>query len=185
MGVMGLVLTACPPPCEYSLIDHGTLSEEAISCSPYIDGQSYNFIHSEGHEISFLTRRVRELQNQYWDECMEVKSESDVSTLTPDYPLFSFDVAIHKSDTARYECLISVGGSRFWYPPTIQMDFGHTYHDSIQIGNTWHREVYKLGNTRNDRISDGQIIADSIYYNTKSGILKILMSNEEYYDISN
>lgn len=181
---MVLVLTGCPPNCDYRLIEYGSLNDEAISSSPYIDGQTYSFIHSGGHKISFLASRIREMQTAHYDECTEVHSESDLSTLTPDYPIFSCNVGIHKTDTARYECLIWTGSSSFWLPFTIQIDFGHTYFDSLQIGPNWYREVYKIGNNWRDGIPKGQILADSIYYNTSNGILKILMSNGEYYEIS-
>ncbi len=185
LGLIALILTGCPPLCEYKLIEYGTLSDEAINCSPYLDGQSYSFIHSEGQEVSFLASRTREMQTDYYDECTEVRSESDLSILTPDYPIFSCNVGIRKSDTTQYSCLIWAGGSSFWLPFTIQIDFGHTYFDSIQIGQNWYREVYKIGNNWRDGIPEGQILADSIYYNTSHGILKILMSNREFYEISN
>jgi len=184
LAVMGTVLTGCPPPCEYMLIEYGSLSEEAISCSPYNDGQSYSFIHSGGHKVSFLANRTREMRTEYYGECTEVRSESDLSTLTPDYPIFSFNVGIHKNDTTQYSCLIWVGSSSFWFPPTSLMDHGHTYYDSIQMDQNLYREVYKMGNNWKDEIPEGQILADSIYYNTSYGILKILMSNGEFYEIS-
>ncbi|MDF1574885.1 MAG: hypothetical protein P1P86_06790 [Bacteroidales bacterium] len=183
-ATMGTVLTACPPPCDYHLIDFGSLSEEAISSSPYIDGQTYSFLHSEGYKISFYASRSREKQSDYYDECTEVRRESDLSTLTPDYPIFPCNIGIHKTDTARYECLIWAGGSSFWLPCTMEIDLGHSYFDSIQIGQNWYREVYKMGNNWRDGIPEGQILADSIFYNTAFGILKIEMSNGEFYEIS-
>ena len=181
---MGLVLTGCPPPCEYKLIDHGTLNEGAISFSPYLEGQSYSFIHSGGQKVSFLASRTREKRTDFWDECVEVRSESDVTMLTPDYPIFTCNIAIHKTDTAWYECYISAGGSGFSLLFSSQNHTDHPYFDSLQIGQNWYREVYKIENGWWDGNPEGQIQADSIYYNTSYGILKILMSNGEFYEIS-
>ena len=184
MVVMTVVLTGCPPPCEYRLIDYGTLSEEAISCSPYMDGQSYSLVHSGGQKITFLASRVREIRREYWDECVEMSRETDVTTLNPDYPLFPCLVGIYKTDTSRFECVIWAGGSSFPFPPTTGIDNGHSYYDSIQIGQNWYSEVYKIGNSWWDGNPGGQILADSIYYNTSHGILKILMTNGEFYEIT-
>jgi hypothetical protein len=183
--LLGTVLTGCPPPCDYMLIDYGALSQEAIACSPYIDGHSYSFTHSGGHSISFLARRTREIQYEFTDECTEIRSESDLSVLFPDYPIFSCNVGMRKTDSTRYHCLIWVGESSFWLPFTIQTDIGHTYFDSLQIGQKWYQEVYKIGNNWREELAEQQILADSIYYNTSFGILKILMSNGEYYEIQN
>lgn len=181
---MAMVLTACPPNCEYRLIDYGLLSEEALAWSPYVDGQSYSFIHSGGKKITFFCDRSREIRTAHWDDCTEVNYEVDLGTLTPDYPIFNCSVLIQKTDTTAYSCLISAGGSSFWLPSTIETDFGNSYFDSLQFGQLWYREVYKIGNSRWDGNPPGQILADSIYYNTSHGILKILMSNGEYYEIS-
>jgi hypothetical protein len=181
---MVATLTACPPPCEYRLTDHGTLSEEAIRCSPYLDGQTYSFIHSGGQKVSFLASRTREERTAFRDDCHEVRSESDVSTLTPDYPLFSCNVGIHKTDSAWFECIIWAGGSGFWLPYTSQILKDYIYFDSLQFGQNWYREVYKIGNSWSNGIPEGEIKADSIYYNTSHGILNILMTNGEFYEIS-
>lgn len=185
IGFIQLVLTGCPPTCDYMLIDYGTLSEEAITCSPYMDGHSYSFIHSGGHKISFLASRTREIQSEYYDECTELRSESDLSVLSPDYPIFSCNVGIRKTDSTRYQALIWVGESSFWLPFTIQIDIGHTYFDSLQFGQRWYQEVYKIGNNWREELPEQQILADSIYYNASFGILKILMSNGEFYEIHN
>lgn len=179
-----VVLTGCPPPCEYSLIEYGTLSDEAINCSPYVDGQSYSLIHSGGQKLTFFTSRVREMRTEYWDDCTEMRHESDVTTLTPAYPLFPCYIGIHKTSTTEYDCNIVAGGSNFWFPPSTGTDYGHTYFDSIQFGQNWYREVYKTGNSWWDGNPEGQILADSIYYNTSHGILKILMTNGEFYEIT-
>lgn len=181
---MALFLTGCPPPCEYMLMDYGSLSEEAIGCSPYLNGESYSFVHSEGQEISFLVSRTREMQTEYHDDCTELRLESDISMLTPDYPLFSCNVGMRKNDTAQYSCLIWVGESSFWLPFTVQIELGHIYFDSVQIGQSWYRDVYKIGNNWREDFPEEQILADSIYYNTSHGFLKILMTNGEYYEIS-
>jgi len=183
--VLGTVLTGCPPPCDYMLIDYGALSLEAIACSPYQDGQSYSFLHSGGQKISFLANRTREIRTEYYDECTELRAESDLSVLSPDYPIFSCNVGISKTDSTRYHCLIWVGESSFWLPFTIEIDIGHIYFDSLQIGQSWYREVYKIGNNWREELPEQQILADSIYYNTSKGILKILMSNGEFYEIHN
>lgn len=183
MAVMMVVLTGCPPHCEYSLIDFGTLSEEAISYSPYVDGQSYSFVHSGGQKITYLASRTREMQTEYLDRCGEISYEMDLTILIPDYPLFPCDVSIQKIDTSIFECYIRAGDSFFWFPTTSWNDVGNTFFDSIQFGDNWYREVYKMGNSWWNTNPEGLIQPDSLFYNTSFGILKILMTNGEFYEI--
>lgn len=183
-GLMVMVLTACPPNCEYRLIDYGLLSEEALAWSPYVDGQSYSFIHSGGQVISFTASRTREIHSEYWDECLEIRYERDYTTLIPDYPIFNCNIDMFKSDSTRFEFYVRAGGSVFGLPFSEGINIPHGYYDSLLIGPYWYKEVYTMTNHVWDGNPPGQILAHKLIYNTSYGILKILMSNDEYYEIS-
>lgn len=181
---MVMVLTACPPNCEYMLVDYGLLSEEALACSPYVDGGSYSFVHSGGQIISFTASRTREIYSDFWEECLERRYEGDNTTLTPDYPIFKCNVELYKSDSSLYQLHILAGGSTFSLPFGERINSQHGYYDSLLIGPYWYKEVYTVTNNVWDRNPPGQILAYKLIYNTSHGILKILMSNDEYYEIN-
>jgi len=187
LSAMMLGLTACPEPCEREVLDLGKLSDEALAWSPYVNESSYSLKHSEGQEVSFECIRAKEVRTEYMDygdKCLEVFYEVDITNLAASYPLFSLYVFLQKTDTASYDCGIGVGDSDFWLPTAPDDDFGQTRFDSLQIGDYWYKEVYKMGFKDIHQYGSDDIYADSLYYNKSHGVLKILMSNEEDYEIS-
>lgn len=184
LGVMGLVLTGCPPNCEYSLVNFGTLSDEVLEMIPYEDGESYGFRHSEGEQLSFLATRETSMISNYWDECTEVTYASDYTIMVPDYPLFDIRIWIYKADSTRVLHQAIIGTSSFILPLTEEPfeDF-YQFYDSIYLQEKWFSDVYEIEPLYSPYQNPKSILADTLWFNTEFGILKFTMTSGEYYEI--
>lgn len=181
---MGLVLTGCPP-CNPIYWDYGTLPAEALELVPYQDGISYTFAHSAGQEIHFLASRESIKEENYMVPCGSVSFEQNTTKLVPDYPIFNMGIMITKNDTIHYSLGISVSNTIFMLPIYEGWEKNHVYLDSLRLDHRWFYEVYRI--KRHDYYSSSEeltgIFPDSLWYNSRFGILKVLMSNDEYYQV--
>jgi len=180
--LLSLVGCRCDPPV---VIDLGPVPDSILASVPYQDGQSYSFRHSAGQAIQYTVRReVREeLTWCEWRCCDSVyKYQVVTTTLKPDYPVF--DMAFSLSSFSREYPMLDVwiARSSFMVPLFRGDSTWPERADSLLIGDRWFRDVYRLG--RYDwGYGSGTIYADSLFYNFNEGILRILMSNKEYYEI--
>ncbi|MCP4311751.1 MAG: hypothetical protein GY790_10845 [Bacteroidetes bacterium] len=106
--------------------------------------------------------------------------------MVPDYPIFEMRLSITKDDTLHYSARAWIGMSSFIIPVWEGWISDFVYFDSISLNGRRFFEVYRIkkhDNYYNNNEPDG-IYPDSLWYNTSQGILKVLMSNGEYYQIN-
>ena len=179
-----VLLYGCPP-CETITLDNGPLPDSLLALVPYQDGNTYSFQHSNGQVINYTAQRATEKELMHCDHCCDYNYNYEINTtkLTPDYPVFNIHLMLSNSDTIYPEFSCSIGkyflniphaGNRY----SVYFD----YADSLQIGNKFYKEVYKI-KSYNHYQYDEPVKVDSVFYNYTDGIILIKMSNEEYYRI--
>ncbi len=178
---MGLVLTGCPPKCEYVEYDWGTLSQEALAQVPYENGKAYSFRHSAGHEILFSCRRESNIEREFMDPCVSIVYEQNITSLIPDYPIFDMEFTIRKWDTVNYSVEAYIGHSPFVLQKNYGLGVEYSYFDSLSLDGSWYRYVYAIKRNPYSYSVPSGIYADSLWYNTSEGVIKVGMSNGEYY----
>ena len=180
---MAVILTGCPPPCNHQTLDFGDLPEAALATVPYVDRGTYRFVHSAGQEITYTARRETTTETEYWHECSQVIFQKNTTRLTPDYPVFGFDLWIVKHDTASWSVSAAIGTSIFHLPMNHEHYSDYLFFDSLAIGGEYYRDVYQIKRSEGYNDSEDEIRPDSLWYNTGAGILKVSMNNGEFYQI--
>lgn len=169
----------CTSRCEtHKTEDLGSLSQEALLLVPYTNADTIHFKHSQGEIFSFAVQRKSEkINNSFTESCNSYISEENTTHLIPDYPIFSCDLRIHQYDSINYNIDIYIGNNYF-YIPNGNWDF-----DSLYLNNRKYNHVWGLQATNESYFKNSTITVDSLYYNTSNGILKITMTNGEYYEL--
>jgi len=165
-------------------MDFGELSPEVLEMVPYVHGQSYGFRHSAGQEVHFLVERQTSLVTEYWGECTRVTYGSDHTVMMPDYPLFDMGFRISKVDSMHVMHQATIGPSTFMLPLEHECDPGScTVLDSVRVNGKWFRDVYRVIPLNSGYQTQGEILADTLWFNTDSGILKFTMTGGEFFEI--
>jgi hypothetical protein len=163
----------------------GPIQDSILARVPYQDGQVFQFRHSAGKVITYAAHRAS--HEEYFDceRCCKYlyKYQSNTTVLVPDYPVFKLTFWISNLDSSRSDLSVWMGNSAF-YPSAAHGDFLNAdRHDSLLINDRWHREVFRIPNSNDSWFNRDSIYADTLYFNYVSGILKIVMSNGEYFQI--
>ncbi len=177
------LLTACPRCPETILLDNGPLPDEAMQYISYRNGQSVTFRHSRNMEVIFSVLQGKYPQTTSCAECCKynIRYETNRTELNPNYPLFNIAIEISNIDTSFFYCTANVGSSFFIIPTNGPDQPAAEKLDSVMVDSVWYYNVYKLGNSSGYQ-GEEFIYADTILYNYTDGIIKIIMSNEEYYE---
>jgi len=184
---VSFLLTACPsPPCEIK--DYGVISQEILDLLPYENQETYSFKHNSGQLVDFSCERYQEEQTfGCYDSHGGVgaKSERDVLRLTATYPAFHINFETNKgmdeNDVAHYMITGRIQNSEVFYIPTPAENYSYEILNTITINAHNYTDVYKIPT---EHRTDTSVYVDTLYYNTTKGILKLKMSNNEYYDIN-
>lgn len=185
--ILLLVFLAGCDPCEPETFDMGKLPEQALLFVPYQNGEEVRLRHSAGHTISFqVTRETTQKTEYLCGRCCDIiMYEENVTVLSPDYPVFSLSIAISNFDSAYYSCGLWMTGASFAIPTK---EFQYAYFnlvDSLVIGDDIYHDVFLLDYEPGYYSKENPVRVDSLYYNYRHGILKIIMSNNEFYQIEN
>jgi len=182
LSTLALGSCRCDDPI---LIDMGPIPDSILALVPYQDGQVYQFRHSAGKVITYAAHRA--LHEEYFDceRCCKFlyKYQVNQTALVPDYPVFTLNVQLSNPDSSRLEFSAWMGQRGFNL--SMNQDDGNPVDriDSAWIGEQWHKDVLRIRNSNYFGFSRDSIYADTLYYNYQSGILKIVMSNGEYFQI--
>jgi len=186
------LLTACPirpcGPCE--TIDFGVINAETLALLPYANGNHYQFKHNAGQLINFTATRNQETVYNGAEECCPnaVKTQEDNILLNPDYNLFDIRFFTQKLRNENDEDLYLISGSiehtgNFHIPnATDPTNYEYEMLSNYTIGTNNYTDVYKIPVYK--RETAPTIYVDTVYYNYTKGIIKICMSNDEYYHIN-
>jgi hypothetical protein len=184
--VLAITLSGCPPPCEsYLKVDNGAIPDSIISLVPYSDGDTVRFRHSMGHIIGYAVERERNFYTEIFDRgaCIELTYETDNTLLTPDYPVFSFALNITGFDTTLYVLDIMMGSNYVSIPLNSEYWDNYKITDSVEVQSIFYYDVFKLKASSYWYNSSSEMYLDSLYFNFSSGILKLIMSNNENYTL--
>ena len=180
--IVALASCRCEDP---EVIDLGPVPDTIMMSVPYRDGGVYSFRHSAGQVIHFNASRESREERTWceWRCCEYVYKYQVITTsLRPDFPVFDLGMVLssHNND---YPVLHLWVGRSAYYLPMYSADLGGVlYSDSLLVGDRWYREVYKLPR-ESMGFSEGPVYPDTLVYNFSEGILRIMMSNDEYYEI--
>lgn len=181
---LGLLLALAGCRCDEPLmIDLGPIPDSILNQVSYQNGKAYPFRHSGGMVIDFASQRTSHDEYTWCDHCCKYlyKYQLNETILHPDYPVFDFRVVLSSEDTLNYSHVIWIGHSLFYLPGYTNPPVDYGYSDSIQLNEKWFYGVYSMKNSNEPISEKGSIYPDSLYYNFQSGILKIVMTNGEFY----
>lgn len=205
-GVMLMLFTACPRNSNPKYVDLGRIPEQYLPTVPYQDGDVFRMQHeSDRLIIDFSVSRHRHKEtgfdyiplekykpapNYYYDY------ELDVTTCTPNYPIFNVEISFsnaymafeeeqgydpaYDQPVAKTAQIYAMEGTQF---PLFGEDHsGYEMLDSLKINDRYYHDVFKL---KTDNYyyeeNDEMIHTETIFYNYENGLLGILMSNGEKY----
>jgi hypothetical protein len=171
----------CYGPTE--IIDLGRIPDSILSQVPYQDGQICSFTHSAGKVINFTAQRTSHDEFMECERCCDFayKYQVNETILTPDYPVSKISIQLNSQDSTHYSHIIGIGRSGFYLTPGIPDLYPSDYADSLLLNGTWYTEVFSLKNSDSYWMIQDSIRPDSLYYSFHSGIIKLVMTNGEYY----
>jgi len=174
-------------PCEVTTIELANIPDTILAKVPYKNGESIIMEHSQGKNIEFIVNRKNTKQQTYCEHCCKYNYiyEIDETNLTPNYPIFSISFSISGLDTVNYNISSYLGNSSVNIPAYYNKTnnyYNTKLEDSILIKDKKYYQIFKIKSSVNDFYKD-LLFVDSIYYNHKFGLLKIIMSNEETYTL--
>lgn len=174
-------LQACPPfICNSDPVVYPSLSDSILNFNPYNDGDTIVFVHSQGAHIDAYCSRVR---SEKYDGCAECcvqnVREEDVTELKLNYPLSDIRIKLFNHQEGEGEMEFSFASGYIYFPVYYQ----ELMKDSLMLENKFYHDVYVIpfyNSSRNDP-NGFSIFADTLYYSVQKGIIKISMSNNEYF----
>jgi len=186
--LLPFLFLACWPCKEPVVVELGAIPDSILALVPYQDGESYEFEHSGGSVIMFES--TRSSYERYWKPCpselccdtIYLYNENQTSLRT-NYPIFDFGMILANYPNSRtFYFSVSIGRSHFEIPLNRDYQVDYEYNDSLFLQDRWYPRVYSLKLDSYNNIQDA-VYPDSLYYSLSAGILKIGMSNEEFYQI--
>ncbi|HOP04994.1 MAG TPA: hypothetical protein PL017_10560 [Tenuifilaceae bacterium] len=177
------------------------LSEEELSLIPYTQGQEVIFMHSNGYEFVANVENIETEWERYYDFCewfccgqdyfsYEVKRVYMNST----YPSLNMRIRINESYYGDYHPMgvhFDINHRHFLSIPydssgTFVLDYTDAIlYDSIVLNNKVYRCVVEKPFDFHMFTDDSTVVKpQSILYNS-SGLLQIIMSNNETYTVQN
>jgi hypothetical protein len=167
------------------IVDAGPIPDSLFKLVPYQNSEVYRFVHSNGYVVSFHTTRKTEEEFNFNEcGCSEVrKYYSNKTTMLSDYPAITIQLDILHYDSLTSSFGISVRNNYFYNKDFIQKGFSATKIDSTLVNGKFFKDLFVFKNY--DSYNTQNQFADSLYYNTEKGIIKIFMTNGESYSIYN
>ncbi len=176
------MLYACPPPCEPQRISVLPIPDSVSMLIPYKNGDTVNFQHSGGLVVPFVCQRDSSAEYAYSDWCSPGQEyRLDETLLVPDYPISSVVVQLTKYDEQNLLFSISVANSSTALNVQHELSFNL---DSLKVNQKWFYCVMALNLSSSEHPNYPDLLRfDSVYYTPQDGIIRLTMSNEEYYDL--
>ena len=186
---IALAMMSCCRPCEPKMFDMGNIPQEVLDRLPYEDNDIMELVHSAGRVIRFsITHTVEDKEEIVCFDCCNTYLYEEASTsFRPDHPVFDCSMRLNNMDTIMYFLDISIGRAYYQVPVSDSTWAYYDRVDSVRIGGRFYHEVYRLGDQYQfgaDGEQEGIIAVDSLYFNFAEGILKITMTNDEYYQLA-
>ncbi|NLU39560.1 MAG: hypothetical protein GXX78_11825 [Bacteroidales bacterium] len=176
------ILYACPLPCEPQRISVLPIPDSVSMLIPYKNGDTVNFQHSGGLVVPFVCQRDSSAEYAYSDWCSPGQEyRLDETLLIPDYPISSVFVQLTKYDEQNLLFSISVANSSTVLNALHELSFNL---DSLKVNQKWFYCVMALNLSSSENPNyPNKLRFDSVYYTQQNGIVRLTMSNGEYYDL--
>ena len=181
-----IFMLACRP-CEVTTIELPNITDTLLAKIPYKNGNSIIMEHSQGKSMEFVVNRKSSKEQTSCEHCCKYNYiyEVDETDLITNYPIFSISFSISGLDTTNYYIGSYIGNSNVTIPTSYNKTNNYNdakLEDSILIKDKKYYNVFKIKSSVNDFYKD-ILFVDSVYYNYKFGLIKIIMSNEETYTL--
>jgi hypothetical protein len=186
IGLFLLLLASCRCP-DPILVDLGSIPDSILARVPYQSGMTYSFKHSGGQVIDFTASRDSKYEQTWCEEwCCDYvyKYQVNTTTLHPDYPVFDLNLQVSNQNIEYPSIFAWFGHSSFYLPLNPDQFHEAGFSDSLLMGGRWFYRVFST-KMMEGGFPMGSIYADSLYYNLTEGIIRIIMSNGEFYAVSN
>ncbi len=176
------ILYACPLPCEPQRISVLPIPDSVSMLIPYKNGDTVNFQHSGGLVVPFVCQRDSSAEYACSDWCSPGQEyRLDETLLIPDYPISSVFVQLTKYDEQNLLFSISVANSSTVLNALHELSFNL---DSLEVNQKWFYCVMALNLSSSENPNyPNKLRFDSVYYTQQNGIVRLTMSNGEYYDL--
>lgn len=177
-----LMLYGCPPRCDPHPISLTPIPDSALALVPYQNGDTVVFMHSGGLLVSFVCLRETSSDSELVYDCYDQpESRIDNTTLSPLYPLNSIVLQLAKYDEQNFSFDLYTGRSSAFLNVFDSAFFGI---DSFYINDNCYNSVagFKLHSSEYYNYKD-LFGVDSVYYTVEKGILRMTMTNNEYFDL--
>jgi len=178
-------INSCEPPCFDDNNQSIYLTIDDLNQVPYKIYDQFEMKHSNGKIVKFtVTEQITKVEN-FNEDCTMIQIEQNITTIKPDYPIFDIIINIQKNDNINLS--FQTGLSSFYLTPTYNDSTNYEdyrkFYDSLEINQKYYYNVLKIKENEygNDSVS---IKPKYLYFNQSKGILKIEMSNNEFYEIS-
>ncbi|HKK62693.1 MAG TPA: hypothetical protein VJ951_09040 [Bacteroidales bacterium] len=184
--LISVILFGCRP-CEPETYNMGEISDEALLSVPYTINDKPVLKHSNGQEISFSIDRITKDKTEYLCGhrcCDMLLYQENVTTMLPDKKLIKPVFHISNFDSTYVSISVQINRSSFNIPAKRAQMNDIAFVDSMTIEGNMYYNVFKLGYIEHYIDSENPIFIDSLYYNYNKGILKISLSNNEFYALA-
>lgn len=177
-----IVLQGCPPlPCDPVTSYGDPIPDSILTLIPYINGEVYQLKHSEGKVINFICSNKLIEDKQCFDCSDCFVFERNEVQLNPDYFISPIQLRITGVDDFGFDFHLWFGNSSFNF--FIDENYKKNL-DSIYIAGFMLNDIVCLKNTNTGFYnSDADLFADSLYYSYDKGIVKLVMTNGEYFEL--
>lgn len=173
----------CPDPI---IIENPPLQDSILAKVPYTKNQIVKFRHSNGHVINFI---VNLDSSKFISECERYKCCDYLFKYTnyrikliPDYSIFSIDFSMSNIDYQSKFISVFIANSSFNFSYDFNLNYGFQIIDSVYLNNQFYYDVLKISNS--GVYDNSPTFPDTLYYNFEHGLLKINISNNEFYTIT-
>jgi len=180
-------LYGCPPHLiepPMPLAYNRPMADSIYTLVPYKDSTVNKFIHNNGYVVAFKTSRT-DLGRLLDDSLKYQHTYYDRTELLSDYPNIKIRLDFDWYGTNSSSFNIYVNGDAFYTNNFIKSVFSSIKNDSTLVSGKYYKNVFVFKNYHDYSYSNYIKFADSLYYNTTHGILKIFLTNGESYSIYN
>lgn len=186
MLVILISMFACRPCETPEIIENPPIHDSILSKVPYANAQIIKLKHSNGHVINFI---VNLDSSTYISECERYnccdylfRYTNYRINLVPDYPIFSIDFSMSNLDYQSKFISVFIANSTFYFSYDFNLNYGCQIIDSIYLNNRFYYDVMMVPHS--GVYDNSHTFPDTLLYNYEYGILKIKISNNEFFTIT-
>lgn len=184
--ILLIVLYGCRPCDQPVIIENFPIHDTILGKVPYANAQIIKLMHSNSHVINFTANHDSTTHISYCDrhKCCDYlfRYTNHKINLVPDYPIFQISFSMSNLDYQSQYISVFIANTAFYFSYDLNSNLGYQIIDSIYLNNRFYYDVMKIPNSG---VYDNNLtFPDTLYYNYDYGILKIKISNNEFFTIT-